>query len=131
MLVASIKPHTGDATLISVPRNLNSAMFPEGSPLAERFPEGFDAFGPQESMINAVWTWAEEYPEDVGEVPEALNPGMEATMQVVEGSLDLGLDYYASVDMQGFEDVVDAIGGIKIDVERPVPMGGARTSTPV
>ncbi|MGO1832188.1 MAG: LCP family glycopolymer transferase, partial [Brevibacterium yomogidense] len=124
MLVASIKPHTGDATLISVPRNLNSAMFPEGSPLAERFPEGFDAFGPQESMINAVWTWAEEYPEDVGEVPEALNPGMEATMQAVEGSLDLGLDYYASVDMQGFEDVVDAIGGIKIDVERPVPMGG-------
>ncbi|SMY10714.1 LCP family protein [Brevibacterium jeotgali] len=124
MLVASIKPHTGDTTLISVPRNLNSAMFPEGSMLAERFPEGFNAFGPQESMINAVWTWAEEYPEDVGEVPEALDPGMEATMQAVEGSLGLGLDYYASVDMQGFEDVVDAIGGVEIDVERPIPMGG-------
>lgn len=129
MLVASIKPHTGDATLISVPRNLSSAVFPEGSQLAERFPEGFDAFGPQESMINAVWTWAEEYPEEVGDVPEAIDPGMEATMQAVEGSLGLGLDYFASVDMQGFEDVVDAIGGVKIDVERPIPMGGGTSLT--
>lgn len=124
MLVASIAPETGDTTLISVPRNLNSAMFPEGSQLAERFPDGFNAFGPQDSMINAVWTWAEEYPEEVGDVSQDLGPGMEATMQAVEGSLGLGLDYYASVDMQGFEDVVDAIGGVKIDVERPIPMGG-------
>ena len=124
MLVASIDPHSGDTTLISVPRNLNSAMFPEGSQLAERFPDGFNAFGPRDSMINAVWTWAEEYPDEVGDVPEDLDPGMEATMQAVEGSLGLSLDYYASVDMQGFEDVVDAIGGVKIDVERPIPMGG-------
>lgn len=124
MLVASIEPATGDSTLISVPRNLNKAMFPEGSQLAERFPYGFDGFGPEESMINAVWTWAEEYPDEVGEVPPALEVGMEATMQAVEGSLGLELDYYASVDMQGFEDVVDAIGGVKIDVERPIPIGG-------
>ena len=124
MLVASIKPATGDTTLISVPRNLNRAQFPEGSALAERFPYGFDGFGPEESMINAVWTWAEEHPDEVGDVPENLDTGMEATMQAVEGSLGLSLDYYASVDMQGFEDVVNAIGGVEIDVERPIPMGG-------
>src|SRR5690606_34385157 len=117
MLVASIKPATGDTTLISVPRNLNRAQFPEGSALAERFPYGFDGFGPEESMINAVWTWAEEHPDEVGDVPENLDTGMEATMQAVEGSLGLSLDYYASVDMQGFEDVVNAIGGVEIDVE--------------
>ena len=48
-------------------------------------------------------------------------------MQAVEGSLGLKLDYWSSVDMAGFEDVVDAIGGVKIDVERPIPMGGGKS----
>jgi LCP family protein required for cell wall assembly len=124
MLVASIDTRSGDTTLISVPRNLNYAHFPEGTPLAERFPDGFDGFGPDESLINAVWTWAEQNPEAVGETEEGLEVGMYATMQAVEGSLGLELDYHSSVDMEGFEDVVDAIGGVKIDVERPIPMGG-------
>ncbi|GAA4386556.1 LCP family protein [Brevibacterium pityocampae] len=123
MLVASIDTRTGATTLISVPRNLALPVFPEGSQLASVFPDGFNAFGYSESMINAVWTWAEEYPEQVGDTG-GLEPGMYATMQAVEGSLGLGLDYWASVDMKGFEDVIDAIGGVEIDVERPIPMGG-------
>lgn len=123
MLVASIDTRSGATTLISVPRNLGLPVFPEGSQLASVFPEGFNAFGYEESMINAVWTWAEEYPDQVGDTG-GLEPGMFATMQAVEGSLGLGIDYWASVDMQGFEDVIDAIGGVEIDVERPIPMGG-------
>lgn len=123
MLVASIDTASGATTLISVPRNLGLPVFPEGSQLDSVFPEGFNAYGYSESMINAVWTWAEEYPEQVGDTG-GLEPGMYATMQAVEGSLGLGLDYWASVDMKGFEDVIDAIGGVEIDVERPIPMGG-------
>ncbi|WP_236862516.1 LCP family protein [Brevibacterium daeguense] len=122
-LVASIDTRTGATTLISVPRNLALPIFPEGSQLASVFPYGFNAFGPQESMINAVWTWAEQNPDQVGDTG-GLEPGMFATMQAVEGSLGLQLDYFASVDMEGFEDVVDAIGGVDIVVERPIPMGG-------
>ncbi|MCI2266110.1 LCP family protein [Sediminivirga luteola] len=123
ILVASIDTATGDSTLISVPRNLNQPIFPSGSALEERFPYGFDAFGPQESMINAVWTWAEGEPQAVDN-PAALEPGMWATMQAVEGSLGLELDYYGAVNMKGFEDLVDSIGGVRINVERPIPMGG-------
>lgn len=123
MLVASIDTRSGKTTLISVPRNLAFPQFPEGSKLAERFPQGFNAFGSEESLINAVWTWAESEPEAVGD-PGDMELGMYATMQAVEGSLGLKMDNWASVDMQGFEDVVDAIGGVKIDVERPIPMGG-------
>lgn len=123
MLVASIDTRSGKTTLISVPRNLAFPQFPEGSKLAERFPQGFNAFGSEESLINAVWTWAESEPEAVGD-PGDMELGMYATMQAVEGSLGLKMDNWASVDMQGFEDVVDAVGGVKIDVERPIPMGG-------
>lgn len=56
---------------------------------------------------------------------------MFTTMQAVEGSLGLNLDYWAAVDMAGFEDVVDAIGGVKIDVERPIPMGGGKSMSGV
>lgn len=123
MLVASIDTKSGETTLISVPRNLAFPQFPEGSKLAERFPQGFNAFGSEESLINAVWTWAESEPEAVGD-PGDMELGMYATMQAAEGSLGLTMDNWASVDMEGFEDVIDAIGGVEIDVERPIPMGG-------
>ncbi|MFB9776868.1 LCP family protein [Brevibacterium otitidis] len=124
MLVASIDTHSGETTLISVPRNLAFPQFPEGTKLAERFPQGFNAFGTEESLINAVWTWAESEPDAVDEPPEDMEVGMYATMKAVEGSLGLEMDNWSSVDMEGFEDVVDAVGGVKIDVERPIPMGG-------
>lgn len=122
MLVASIDTRTGQSTLISVPRNLNYPIFPAGTGLARRFPNGFDAYG-KDSMINAVWTWSSENPDVVGD-PKGLEVGMYATMQAVEGSLGLTLDYWAAVDMQGYRDLVNAMGGINIDVERPIPMGG-------
>lgn len=122
MLVASIDTQSGKSTLISVPRNLTYPVFPEDSKLAQEFPDGFNALG-EESLINSVWSWAEDNPESVGD-PHGLETGMWATMQAVEGSLGINLDYWASVDMQGFRDLVNAMGGVKIDVERPIPMGG-------
>lgn len=127
MLVASIDTKTGNAALISVPRNLAFPIFPEGSPEAEAWPNGFRPSGDSsEDLINAVWQWGDENPESVGDT-KGLEPGMTATMAAVEGSLGLKLDYWASVDMAGFEDVVDAIGGVNIDVERPIPMGGGKS----
>ncbi len=124
MLVASIDTRSGKSTLISVPRNLTYPIFPEDSKLAQMFPDGFNAFG-EESLINSVWSWAESNPESVGKT-HGMETGMWATMQAVEGSLDIKLDYWASVDMQGFRDLVNAMGGVKIDVERPIPMGGGQ-----
>nr|WP_241897550.1 LCP family protein [Brevibacterium epidermidis] len=127
MLVASIDTKTGNAALISVPRNLAFPIFPEGSELEKAWPDGFRPSGdPSEDLINAVWQWGEQNPDQIGN-PHGLEPGMWTTMQAVEGSLGLNLDYWASVDMAGFEDVVDAIGGVKIDVERPIPMGGGKS----
>ena len=127
MLVASIDTKTGNTALISVPRNLAFPIFPEGSELDKAWPDGFRPTGQSSvDLINSVWQWGEQNKDDIGN-PHGLEPGMFATMQAVEGSLGLNLDYWASVDMGGFEDVVDAIGGVKIDVERPIPMGGGKS----
>ncbi|WP_344251595.1 MULTISPECIES: LCP family glycopolymer transferase [Brevibacterium] len=131
MLVASIDTKTGNAALISVPRNLAFPIFPADSPEAQAWPDGFRPTGDSSvDLINAVWQWGEENPDAVGET-NGLEPGMTATMAAVEGSLGLNLDYWASVDMAGFEDVVDAIGGVNIDVERPIPMGGGKSMSGV
>lgn len=127
MLVASIDTKTGNTALISVPRNLAFPIFPEGSELQKAWPDGFRPTGQSSvDLINSVWQWGEQNKDDIGNT-HGIEPGMFATMQAVEGSLGLNLDYWASVDMAGFEDVVDAIGGVKIDVERPIPMGGGKS----
>ncbi|WP_166974200.1 LCP family glycopolymer transferase [Brevibacterium atlanticum] len=131
MLVASIDTKTGNAALISVPRNLAFPIFPEGSELEKQWPDGFRPSGnSSEDLINAVWQWGDQNKDSIGDT-HGLEPGMWTTMQAVEGSLGLNLDYWASVDMAGFEDVVDAIGGVKIDVERPIPMGGGKSMSGV
>lgn len=131
MLVASIDTKTGNAALISVPRNLAFPIFPENTKLAEQWPDGFRPTGDSsQDLINSVWQWGEQNKDDIGN-PHGLEPGMYTTMQAVEGSLGLKLDYWASVDMAGFEDVVDAIGGVKIDVERPIPKGGGKSMSGV
>ncbi|WP_009882563.1 LCP family protein [Brevibacterium aurantiacum] len=131
MLVASIDTKTGNTALISVPRNLAFPIFPEGSELEKAWPDGFRPTGqPSVDLINSVWQWGEENKDKIGDT-HGLEPGMFTTMQAVEGSLGLNLDYWAAVDMAGFEDVVDAIGGVKIDVERPIPMGGGKSMSGV
>ncbi len=126
MLVASIDTQTGNTTLISIPRNLAFPIFPKGSPLAKRWPEGFRPTGSSdEDLINAVWDWSTDNKDDFKDVDtHGLELGMWATMQAVTGSTGLDLDYWASVNMQGFKDVVNALGGVTIDVERPIPIGG-------
>ncbi|MDO5662158.1 MAG: LCP family protein [Brachybacterium sp.] len=121
LMVASIDTETGRTALFSIPRNLQWVPFPEGTVEAEAFPDGFDYFGRNQNLINAVWTWAEER-EDL--FPGDPNPGLTATTHAVEGALGLDIDYYAMVDLQGFEDLVDAIGGVRMDVERRIPIGG-------
>ncbi|MFC0676091.1 LCP family protein, partial [Brachybacterium hainanense] len=121
IMVASIDAATGRTALFSIPRNLQYVRFPEGTTAAEEFPDGFDYFGRNQNLINAVWTWAEDRPDLF---PGDANPGLTATTWAVEETLGLEVDYYAMVNLQGFEDLVDAIGGVEMEVERRIPIGG-------
>jgi LCP family protein required for cell wall assembly len=120
MTVASIDAETGRTVLVSLPRNLEDVPFPESSPLHARFPKGYSC--PDHScMLNAIYTYATEHPDLY---PGVRNPGAQATMEAIEGATGLQLNYWALIDLKGFEDLVDAVGGITMDVYRRVPIGG-------
>ena len=124
MLIASIDTSTGNTTLFSVPRNLNRPIFPKGSKLAEEYPNGFNGGdGEEDSLLNAVWDTVTNNNIDVGDT-HGVSKGQWATMQAIEASMNLPISYWASVNMKGYEDVVNAMGGVKLDVERPIPIGG-------
>jgi len=44
--------------------------------------------------------------------------GIELLQQTVESLLNIPIDYYALIDFAGFEDVVDALGGVEIEVDK-------------
>ncbi len=118
--VVSIDAETGATTIIGVPRNLRNAPFSDGSPLWGAFPNGYNCG--QECLISYLHTYGQENPELYPETP-ASNPGIEATRDAVEGAVGLELQYYVLIDMQGFADMVDALGGVDITVAEDVPLG--------
>lgn len=42
--------------------------------------------------------------------------GMNYTINTLENLLEIPIDYYVSTDFQGFEDIVDTVGGVNVDV---------------
>lgn len=44
------------------------------------------------------------------------NGGINYTINTVEELLDIPIDYYVSTDFKGFEDIVDTVGGVEVDV---------------
>lgn len=120
LILASIDTKSGDTTMFSLPRNLERVPFPEGTPGAEEYPNGYFCESHQ-CLLNAVWQWGEQ---NKSKFPDDPNPGLTATEQAVEGTLGLPVHYYALVNLQGFQDFVDAIGGVTVDVKQDLPIGG-------
>jgi polyisoprenyl-teichoic acid--peptidoglycan teichoic acid transferase len=121
--VASVDAESGRTVLISLPRNLQAVPFPSHSPLHDRFPNGYRC--PDGScMLNAIYTYASEH-RDL--YPGVENPGAQATKEAVEGATGLKINYWVLIDLKGFESLVDAVGGITMDVYRRVPIGGGST----
>ncbi|WP_214317158.1 LCP family glycopolymer transferase [Nonomuraea sediminis] len=120
MTVASVNTKTGNTVLLSLPRNLQHVRFPPTSPLHKQFPNGFMAELPNGGLLNEVWQYANDNPQLMG----GKNKGPRALMDALGYTLNLKIDYYALMNMYGFADLVDAIGGLKIRVERDIKWGG-------
>jgi LCP family protein required for cell wall assembly len=72
-------------------------------------------------MLNGVFTWALDNRELFG---KAKNPGVDATIMAVEGITGLKINYYAMVNLQGFRSMVQAVGGLTLNVRDRIPIGG-------
>ena len=129
IMVASIDTTTGDTTLIQIPRNLKYTPFPEGSKLAQLFPRGFRGAGDEaEWYVNALWekTVAGDHPDMVEALgtPTPTYPGAEVLKQGIEGITGLHMHYFALVNIDGLEQLINAMGGVRLNVNRKLPIGG-------
>ena len=123
MMVVSVNTKTGDATLISIPRNLQHVPFPQSNPLHKLYPHGF--YCPEKGaanacMMDAVWTEAGVNHRNLFPKDEA-NPGLDTTREVISKITGLPIDYTTVIDLRGFEQLVDAMGGVWINIPKPPP----------
>jgi LCP family protein required for cell wall assembly len=63
----------------------------------------------------------DSYAEIPGQSPQKINAafsfgGAKAQIEAVENFLDIQVDHVAIVDFTGFEDLINAVGGVKVDV---------------
>ena len=121
--VASIDAETGATTIVGIPRNLYDAPFVAGSPLYGDYPDGYDCG--DDCLVSFLYTYGEEHPELYPDAEShGSNAGVEAMRDAVEGITGLTVQYYALIDMQGFVDLIDALGGIQVDVQQRIPING-------
>jgi LCP family protein required for cell wall assembly len=123
VVLASIDVRTGRTVLFSLPRNLARVPFAKGSPLASAYPAGFTGAGdPAEWMLNAVYRNVPAlHPGILG---KSDNEGADAVKQAVSGALGLPVDYYLLVNLAGFRSIVQAIGGVTVNINQRIPIGG-------
>jgi LCP family protein required for cell wall assembly len=122
VIVASIDTDGGETVLFSLPRNLQELPFPADSPLAELYPDGFDAGSESESLLNSVYrNGPAQHPDALGPTDD---PGADFLKLGVGEALGLDIDYFVLINLEGFSRLVDALGGITLDVNYWVPIGG-------
>jgi LCP family protein required for cell wall assembly len=108
MIVVSIDPRNRRTAVFGIPRNLYSVPLPPSAHTElESFPD----------LLNALWGYAEHNPELF---PGAKRPGATALKATIGHLLGLRIDYLAGVDLRGFVEVVDALGGVTVNVQRHV-----------
>ena len=126
MTVASIDAVTGEAVLIGLPRDLANAPFPETSPMYAMYPNGYGAEGCEVDVcqLNSIFTEVELYYPEL--YPDAAaqgsSPGIQAMSDAASGITGLTMQYYALIDMAGFSQLIDALGGVTISVAEAVPV---------
>ncbi|MEP6797172.1 MAG: LCP family protein, partial [Lapillicoccus sp.] len=129
MVVASIDTKSGLTTLVSLPRNLERVPFPTDSPLHAYFPRGY--YCPErgvgnECLLNAVWNEALGH-KDL--FPGDPKPGLTTLKAVISEITGLHLDYSTIIDLAGFQSLVDAMGGVTVNVTERLPINGYHTTS--
>lgn len=95
IMIASIKPATNEASLLSIPRDLY-VQIPNTN---------------KGSKINAVKFWGDKSKE---------KNGIELLKQIVSEVSGLDIHYYVQLDFNGFVKIVDDLGGIDIYLKNDI-----------
>ena len=110
MITVSIDPGTGEAAMFSVPRNWTQAPLPDGMGV-------WDDCNCYPELINELWVAGERYPDAF---PGPGTPSENAVKGVISEFLGIPIHYYAMVNLDGFVDIIDALGGVEMYIPSTV-----------
>ena len=148
MIVATVDVESGEAALFGLPRNFKRVPLPQRfrdsfvqlqkkAIEREAFDEDEDGFPddwvdedgdgvPDEpefvpcgcfpEMLNRVHQYTQDWTRSYPDTPD---PGLAALSDTIEYLIDLPIDYYFMVNMAGFVDIIDTIGGVDVMVKEP------------
>jgi LCP family protein required for cell wall assembly len=97
MMVVSLDPVGHTVSMVSLPRDLVNVPLGDGN-----------VFAPK---LNSLVSYADRHRD---QFPEG---GVAALQRAIGALLGIDIHYYARIDMVGFVKVVDAVGGVDIDVK--------------
>ncbi|MBH0164065.1 LCP family protein [Fictibacillus sp. 7GRE50] len=88
MILLSINPKTKETAMVSIPRDTRTYL-----PIVDR-----------KDKLSHSYAYGKKGEKEL------------ATIEAVEGLLDVPIDYYVKTNFNGFKEVVDELGGITVDV---------------
>ena len=101
MIVMSVDPVGNTVSMVSIPRDMVDVPLPDGRTYRGK--------------INSLASYARHHPR---QFPGYDGTGSDVLMDALGGLLKIELDYYATVNLGGFVNVVNTLGGIDVNVER-------------
>jgi|GEM_PF-1163406 len=102
LVLVRLDPKTGYASLLSIPRD-TLVTIPSATCGGTR-------------KINAAYTCGYLHPTQYGKGATPTDAGMALAAETVETYLEVPVDYTMQVDFSGFVQIIDALGGITVDV---------------
>ncbi len=97
MMVVSVDPVLGTASIVSIPRDIVGVPLGDGRTFAPK--------------LNSLLSYATLHPS---EFPKG---GMRTLEDAVGTLLGIRIDYFATLDLDGFIKLVDAVGGVDVTVD--------------
>lgn len=130
--VLSVSAETGMAVNIGLPRNLQRIQFKEGTPIRSVYPYGFNNNCEGECFLSSIYKVTMDNHKDLypGIGKKGSTAGIEATRSAVEWVTGLEIDAYVLINMDSFVELIDALGGIRVNVKKALPIGGQQDCYP-
>ncbi|MEH7115773.1 LCP family protein [Neobacillus niacini] len=97
MLVLTVNPETKTTNILSIPRDTRTKLLDPENPKKTTI-----------DKINHAYAFG----------------GIEMSIASVENFLNIPIDYYVEINMEGFKDIVDAVGGIDVDNQYAFELDG-------
>jgi polyisoprenyl-teichoic acid--peptidoglycan teichoic acid transferase len=107
ILVVSVDPVARTAVMISVPRDTGFVPLPDRSVYPDgRYPDKINQLSTEAGLSPSIWC---------PDLPANVNIcGLRTLERAIGLYLGIPIQYHANVDLQGFVDLIDAIGGVTL-----------------